>query len=1064
MDICLKTFKKRMLKTNYNCNLARKSLNLYCITLILCLSLNCVNSNTTYISRRLSEKSSVSKEFNFSDGARDSHGSHDYEERDTEHSEEESHYTKVNFEQNPFYDSDKYVHIKKKNYAIEPNTYSNYEDYKHFYLSPSNPLPDSNVKFKISSRIVQTKYGKLQGIILGMDEHKYLRPLEVFLGVPYATPPVGTNRFSPTRAPSPWDGVRVSDRPGPACPQKLPGLHDERTMLDTMPKGRLEYLKRLMPYLKNQSEDCLYLNIFAPVQTDELKLAIPVLVYIHGESFSWSSGNPYDGAVLASYADLIIVTLNFRLGILGFLNANPAPHLKARVANYGLMDQIAALHWVQQNIVLFGGDPANITLMGHGSGAACINFLMISPTVMPGLFHRALLLSGSALSSWAIVDDPVFYTLKLAKHMNCAIPDDMAKDHEIIVDCLRGATTEQLLSVDISPPNFMTAFGPSVDGVVIKTDFAKDFLTTFPTGDFPSFGPLNNMNQNYNIHSKRSDSGRRRFQNKYDLMFGVVTSEALWKFSAHDIQNGIDPDKRDRMLRTYVRNSYMYHLNEIFYTIINEYTDWEKTNLINTRDATVAAFSDAQYVAPLVQSGDLLSGGPKPAPSDEDGPRRPTKTFFYVFDYQTKDGFYPPKMGAVHGEELPYIFGAPVVDGYGHFPQNYTKSEVALSESMMLFVSNFVRTGNPNDNTRQEVLLPASRDRNKFRGINWEEYDSTHQKYLEIGMKPRLKNHFRAHQLSVWLRLVPELHRAGMEDIATRHNLFKNHNEQELYEGIVRPDPLARNINDNDQLKRVNGSVYADAALTTADAILATCVTLLPNSRDVQTLNATENTLANLEAAGYAAYSTALSVTIAIGCSLLILNVLIFAGVYYQRDKSRSRGKQQRFNEKHFETISGKHSHYHMDPTHTPSLVVEVERHNRKKHQMGSDSHLANLNFKGPLNVPKSPPSPSLSIENMMIPSKIGSRNSSFRLPNVNYTHMGGYGTMPKNLNQFNNSPPSQELRQQKFLPPNGSASQGSPLGREDAARGGPHATLRRGKSPHHASSLPQAAIDEMRV
>lgn len=68
----------------------------------------------------------------------------------------------------------------------------------------------------------------------------------------------------------------------------------------------------------------------------------------------------------------------------GFLNANPSPHLKARVANYGLMDQIAALHWVQQNIALFGGDPTNITLMGHGSGAACINFLMISPTVMPG--------------------------------------------------------------------------------------------------------------------------------------------------------------------------------------------------------------------------------------------------------------------------------------------------------------------------------------------------------------------------------------------------------------------------------------------------------------------------------------------------------------------------------------------------------------------------------------------------------------------------------------------------------------------------------------------------------
>lgn len=326
-------------------------------------------------------------------------------------------------------------------------------------------------------------------------------------------------------------------------------------------------------------------------------------------------------------------------------------------------------------------------------------------------------------------------------------------------------------------------------------------------------------------------------------------------------------------------------------------------------------------------------------------------------------------------------------------------------------------------------------------------------------MKPRLKNHYRAHQLSVWLRLVPELHRAGMEDVAARHNLFKNHNEQELYEGIVRPDPLARNVNDNDPIRRTNGSVYTDTALTTVDTILATCATILPG-RDLQTLNTTENTLANLEAAGYAAYSTALSVTIAIGCSLLILNVLIFAGVYYQRDKSKSRTKQTRFNEKHFETISGKHSHYHIDPTHAPSLVVDVERQNRKKHNMmNTDQHLTNLNFKGPLDVSKSPPSPTLSMDNVMLPSKLGSRSNSFRIPNVSYTQMG-YATMPKNLSQFNTSPPLQELRQQKFQPPNGST--GNSPGREAEVRG-PHATLRRGKASLH-SSLPQAAIDEMRV
>lgn len=146
----------------------------------------------------------------------------------------------------------------------------------------------------------------------------------------------------------------------------------------------------------------------------------------------------------------------------GFLNANPTPQIRARVANYGLMDQMAALHWVQQNIGKFGGDSEAVTLAGHGSGAACINFLMTSPTMVPGLFHRAILLSGSAFSSWALVDDPVVYALKLAKEVNCTVPDDLIKNHEQIVDCLRDAPLDDLLMADIQAPSFLTAFGPSV--------------------------------------------------------------------------------------------------------------------------------------------------------------------------------------------------------------------------------------------------------------------------------------------------------------------------------------------------------------------------------------------------------------------------------------------------------------------------------------------------------------------------------------------------------------------------------------------------------------------------
>lgn len=117
------------------------------------------------------------------------------------------------------------------------------------------------------TRVVHTRYGKIQGIVKSSSgSNKHLKPVEMFLGVPYATPPTGANRFSPTRALTPWEGIKLFNTYGPVCPQWLPDVSNETAALERMPRGRLEHLKRLLPYLKNQSEDCLYLNIFAPAQ------------------------------------------------------------------------------------------------------------------------------------------------------------------------------------------------------------------------------------------------------------------------------------------------------------------------------------------------------------------------------------------------------------------------------------------------------------------------------------------------------------------------------------------------------------------------------------------------------------------------------------------------------------------------------------------------------------------------------------------------------------------------------------------------------------------------------
>jgi neuroligin len=155
-------------------------------------------------------------------------------------------------------------------------------------------------------------------------------------------------------------------------------------------------------------------------------------------------------------------------------------------------------------------------------------------------------MSGSAYSSWALVEDPVIYAIKLAKEVNCSIPEDLIKDHESIVDCLREASLDELFAADIQPPNFLSAFGPSVDGVVIRPG-----------------------RSNQDLDESSRASKRNIVTGQYDLMISVVTGEALWRFSASDIQSGFESDRRDKIIRTYVRNAYNYHLSEIFYTIVS---------------------------------------------------------------------------------------------------------------------------------------------------------------------------------------------------------------------------------------------------------------------------------------------------------------------------------------------------------------------------------------------------------------------------------------------------------------------------------------------------------------
>ncbi|CAH1110292.1 unnamed protein product [Psylliodes chrysocephalus] len=348
-----------------------------------------------------------------------------------------------------------------------------------------------------------------------------------------------------------------------------------------------------------------------------------------------------------------------------------------------------------------------------------------------------------------------------------------------------------------------------------------------------------------------------------------------------------------------------------------------------------------------------------------------------------------------------------------------------------------------------------------------------------IGMKPRMKNHFRAHQLSVWLRLIPELHRAGMEDVVARHNLFRNHNSADLYEGAVRPDPLSR-LNYYDPTmelirRRTNSSITTLESPTTIETVVTTCVNVVSsgnyNHQIFQSHNSTD-TLASLEAAGYAAYSTALSVTIAIGCSLLILNVLIFAGVYYQRDKTRMEVKnlqqQQSRNQAAFETISKQQ--YHLGHSQSSNVIVNVEQDTalilaanaqQEVHNMNKMQHLYPQAISNTLKAP--PPSPNVMMQNCMTLPK----NMSVH----NYQQQGCM-TLPKNSSMANNTACIiAEMQQHGYVqPPNGNATmplsvpKPPPPPRAKSPESQPLLNAQHNNINKCNMRVPRAAMSEMRV
>jgi para-nitrobenzyl esterase len=196
-----------------------------------------------------------------------------------------------------------------------------------------------------------------------------------FLGIPYAAPPVGPLRWRPPRPAARWAGIRDATKPGDVCAQT-----------GTIVTGELN---------TSTAEDCLYLNVYTPAALPR-RAALPVMVWIHGGGFTGGAGSIYDGAPLAVSQNVIVVSINYRLGPFGFLALPSLDAESGSSGDYGLMDQQAALRWVQRNAGAFGGDRRDVTVFGESAGGASVCDNMASPGAS-GLFQRAIAESGCFL-------------------------------------------------------------------------------------------------------------------------------------------------------------------------------------------------------------------------------------------------------------------------------------------------------------------------------------------------------------------------------------------------------------------------------------------------------------------------------------------------------------------------------------------------------------------------------------------------------------------------------------------------------------------------------------------
>jgi carboxylesterase type B len=497
---------------------------------------------------------------------------------------------------------------------------------------------DANEIYHITD--LGTLKGKTQSVSFGGK----FKSVTSFLGIPYAKPPICERRFA---------------RPERYGSLKSFGIYNALYYRSScIQLATYLYMKHF-----SQNEDCLYLNIFVPEVPEPLinSHKYAVMIYIHGGSFAAGGADVYAGDILSAFNDVIVVTINYRLNVFGFLSNGDKTS-----GNFGLWDMKMAIEWVHDNIADYGGDPSRVTLFGNSAGGGAVLYQAINPDNR-GLFHRVISQSGTCFAFWALQHNPVhnFYTYLNKTGCNLGSYSDQ-------LACLRKLPTDKLFVSN-------TLFVPVVD---------NDFLLEDPL----------------TLSKAQTDAGKKAmdFYSDLDLLIGVLSQDGAYaKGSWINAEENINGVSRSYFTEKFVPRM----LHEVYHKfqstlvtsfVIHQYTNWTAPNntLLN-RENVIDLESDVTFFIPAIHAAKTHA---RVVPNHDDSRNN---TYFYLFDHKPDFAPIPDWLtGATHAMELPFIFGFTkaleikmTMDYEAVDPFVTSQQDIQFSYQLMTYWTNFVKSG-----------------------------------------------------------------------------------------------------------------------------------------------------------------------------------------------------------------------------------------------------------------------------------------------------------------------------------------------------------------------------------